>query len=174
MKTSALIPWLLAIGFALVAFVPNSCNHHYTEKVVKIYDSIPVPGVAQIDTHFVSYPVPIPTDVDTFAVLADYFSRKEYKSIYRDSSISLTIRPVISMNALDSISLEYKWLKPLSITRIESRQKHALYVGAQIGFDGFVGPRIDYIKSDQWKAGIAYGLTDQSPGLQLSFGWRVF
>jgi hypothetical protein len=172
MKARHAIPWLLCAILAVLlfhqSFAPVQVRTEY------VYDSIPVPGDARLDTVPIVVPMPIPRDIDTSAVLADYFSKKTFSALYADTNIRISLKPTISRNALDSLSLEYQWLRPMSITRIQARNKHALYAGFQAGLNGSFGPELTYLHNDRWKIDLGYNLQPGYEGLMLGVGVRVF
>lgn len=150
------------------------CN---VESVTKQYDSltsyvanIPIPKHKDsIITKEVI--VEIPAEVDTNAVVADYFKRRTFVTEYRDTNIAMTIRPVVSMNMLDSLSLEYKWLRPVSKTTVLSKPSNEFYGGVGLGI-GQVSPMVLWNTKDKWVFGASYNIID--PSVNLYVAYRIF
>lgn len=55
----------------------------------------------------------IPVDVDTAAILREFFTSRYYLHEYRDSNITITIKDSVRYNAMVYRQLDYRWLKPL-------------------------------------------------------------
>lgn len=128
------------------------------DTIVKTVNSEVVQGPAKME------PVPLPPTIDTLAVIADYYTRKNYEHTYRDNDLSITLKPVISTNKLDSLNFTYKILRPTTITTLNLKPQTAIYLGASAG-SNVLAPAIDIALKDRWMIGASYNLVDNRPGM---------
>jgi len=56
----------------------------------------------------------IPADVDTAAILREFFTSRYYLHEYRDSNITINIKDSVRYNAIVFRQVDYRWLKPFS------------------------------------------------------------
>lgn len=88
----------------------------------------------------------VPADVDTAAILKDYFASKTYSRDYTDSNINITIADTVSKNALGHYTLSYQWKQPVSISTYKISGPVA-----GIEFNGQkMGLSVGYINKKQW------------------------
>lgn len=133
---------------------------------VKVYDTI----VKTVNSEVVQGPVvmePVspPPIIDTLAILQDYFTRKKYEHNYRDNDLSISLKPVISHNQLDSLSFSYKILRPTAIQHFDLKPKNGLYLGGTVGTN-VVAPALDFHLKDKWIIGAQYQLVNTTPGME--------
>lgn len=133
----------LSIILALILVFMQMCRH-----CPKCADATIVSDTAYVHDSFpkyipVSTPVPyavittdtIPSNVDTIAILKDYFAKYLYSQTIADTSISVTISDTISQNKIAGRGFSYQILRPQQIitnTTIIADKKFKAYVG--LGF----------------------------------------
>ena len=136
---------------------------------------IPVPGPVQYDTTYLE------RDIDTAAILRDYFASYHYSDTVTLDSVKVIIKDTVSQNKIKSRSLEYEILYPtktITITNDRYINRREYYAGFGIagstnGFE-FIG--FDFIfktKKDLTYRASA-GINEQL-GVQIGFGmhWRL-
>lgn len=104
------------------------------------YDTIKVAGVLpkppKPDTIILVTP---PENVDTSAVIKEYYSKNIYNRPFEDSSISITLVDTVFENKLQKGTIEYKILRPTQvITNIFNPvdpPKRKLFLGAELRSD---------------------------------------
>ena len=142
------------------------------DSLVVRYDSIEVKNVIAVEAPTRVDTLSIPVEIDTSEILADYFSRKSYESQYRDSSLAINFKPVISHNRLDSLDFSYRILRPEQVSYFSENPKHELYAGVMAG-GLFAGPKVQWSIKDRWLVGAGYNLLNQPGKLQLSLTYRI-
>lgn len=103
--------------------------------------------------YLVTYPVTMPADIDTAAVLADYFSRKSYAIPYEDTAVKAVTDITVTGNAIERVSLDWELLNRHTLTTktVYREPKFALTVGG----------------------GFAYCIAQRKPGFELLLGVNV-
>ena len=104
------------------------------------YDTVEVAAVLpkppKPDTIIIITP---PENVDTSAVIKEYYSKNIYNRPYSDSSISITLVDTVFENKLQKGTIEYKILRPTQvITNIFNPidpPKRKLFLGAELRSD---------------------------------------
>lgn len=92
----------------------------------------------------------LPKDIDSAAVVKDYFSKYVDQDVRRDSFIEASIQDTIFMNRRIGRLFTYKLLKPVAVTQtamVEDRSRARLYCG------GFAGN-----SSDKLSAGLSISM----------------
>jgi hypothetical protein len=56
----------------------------------------------------------IPADVDTSAILREFFTSRYYLHEFRDSNITINIKDSVRYNAIVFRQVDYRWLRPFS------------------------------------------------------------
>jgi hypothetical protein len=178
--------------FALAVFVwmkwgPISCDRPQPEVIVQtdtiqaepdtitVY-KIPPPVIKYRDTtiYRVEY---LNRDVDTAAILRDYFAKNYYSDITTDKkNYWIKINDTISQNNIIYRDIQYKDLSPTQIINnkvIYSR--HKLFVGIDIiGGDQYFGfiPTIELKTKKDYLFGIGYDITNSN--IQFSAKMKIF
>jgi len=123
---------------------------HYIPDTVGFYyydiDTLYLPGDS----------IPYPQDIDTLAILANFYNTFKYTRTWKDTIIDITLVDYISENKIkDSDWLQYKLLQPQTIitnvTNITNVNKY-LYLNLQtdMGFEftnvnlNYIGPKMNY------------------------------
>lgn len=148
---------MLMMAVAIVALLQRSCRRE--EGVVQVTTVTRTDTLRVCDTvffpapYFVEYPVRIPADIDTAAVLADYFSRKSYSIPYEDTMVKAVTDITVTGNAIERVSLDWELLNRHTLTTktVYREPKFALTVGG----------------------GIAYSIPQRKPGFELLLGVNV-
>ena len=117
--------------------------------------------------------------VDTAAILEDYFSSYVYSDIQNFDSIKFEITDTISQNKIVSRSIEYTLLYPtITITNTHYINRREFYLG--VGFAGstqrlsFAGLQFNYKDKKRNLFGIGFGIdSDIQPVLSAQFLWRL-
>lgn len=139
--------------------------HDTTTYAIK-GDSIPSPERIIHDT--------IPADVDTAAILADYYSHKEYDRSFNDSNILISIQDTVSQNALGRSTINYKWKKPVQIinTLAPVTKKSMVFIGADLSTTSGLGISAAYLNKNILYSG-GYFIGDKSIQVGAKIGFSV-
>lgn len=183
---------LLIVLLIVVILLLRQCGGRTIQGEDKIITKIET--VTRIDTITVFVPDYIPTwrdrilpgdtvykDIDTLAILEDYFSTYYYTDIIADDSVKITINDSIHKNKITSRNLKYEILYPvktITITKEHYLNKREFYVGPRIGVSldslKFVG--VDGFFRTKKRTAIAIGIgVNQKfqPQLQLGIYWKL-
>lgn len=82
-------------------------NKYYDSTAKEIKVPVPIPGD--------SIPYPVPTEVDTLAILKKYFTKYYFEQVVEDSNLRAVISDTVFQNAIVSRKFSYKWKQPVSI-----------------------------------------------------------
>ena len=137
-------------------------DSNVVEVTVPVHDTIPFQVIDTVD---------YPLGIDTNAIVQDYLLKKEFEVSFRDTNLAINIRPVIAFNSLDSLSFDYRILRPTVINKIQPKSVTEWYGGLEAGRMN-VSPFVQVNVKDKWLIGVNYNLLDQSTS--LSFGVRLF
>jgi hypothetical protein len=120
-------------------------------------------------------------DIDTSAILEDYFATYYYSDVIEDDSVKITINDSIRKNKIASRNLEYEILYPIktiTITEEHYLNKREFYVGPRIGASPnaleYIG--IEAMLKTKKRTAIGLGIgVDQTFQPQLQFGlyWKL-
>ena len=131
-----------------------------------------------IDTVYSIEYVEIPQDVDTLAILKDYYSTYDYYRTWEDTTISVNFTDRISQNKIvESTLLNYKLLQPqTTISQVTNVNKYAHYLGIGLNTDlkllapnfqlTYVTPKLNY--------NILYYPRQESVGLGITYNFLNF
>lgn len=150
--------------------IANQYDSIITYKVgIDIRDSVNIIDSAVV-TKIIDT-IPFVDDIDTNAIVSDYFVRKETEVRYRDSNIAINIRPVIALNSLDSLSFNYRLLRPTQVNYLSPKKEYEWYVGMQVG-QMVASPYIQCNIKDRWSVGVYYNAI--GGGISFGVGYRLF
>lgn len=114
----------------------NSIDTLYI-KSTDHYHNIPVPAPYPVP-YKVEIPgapgstVTIPAEVDSGAVVRDYFTKRHYNDSIVNDSISIYIKEDVYRNELKRISVGYRWKAPtMVIEKTQVKEKQLLFIGAE-------------------------------------------
>jgi hypothetical protein len=115
-------------------------------------------------------------DVDTAAILKDYFAMHYYERSWQDSSLSVLIKDVISQNQPISNVFTYKILRPQTVIHNEyTDYAYGRYITAGMNFLlkdlDYTGIEINYI-SPNWNGGVGYNFGLE--GMTVKVGGTLF
>ena len=123
--------------------------------------------------------VQIPQDVDTLAILADYFTTYKYTRNWIDTNLSVTLVDNITQNKVESELFTYKILRPqktiINTTNITNYSRY-LYGGVSVPLDNsFNNLGVNLLYADnRWYGGIQYEPFNPTYHFELKFGIRIF
>ncbi len=138
---------LIIAGLVVVIILQRSCTPGCVGEVIteEHTDTIwgdTTPRIIEVD---VPRPVYMDTgstrwrtlDIDTTAILVDYFARIYYSdTITDDSTFRVIVMDTVSMNRIKHRAFSFQDLSPLVInTTVISKPRRKLFVGANIGSD---------------------------------------
>ena len=120
-------------------------------------------------------------DIDTAAILEDYFSTYFYSDVIEDDSIKIVINDSISQNKIASRDLKYEILYPIktiTITEEHYLNRREFYVGPRIGASlnalEFVGVEGLFRSKKRTALGLGLGVDQQfQPQLHVGFYWKL-
>ena len=138
------IPALLLIFLSLLVFgsILNRCDKTQQQEIEYIYDTtkveiikeVPVPyKIYIVDTvRIVNYisitdTVYKTAQIDTAAILSDYFKVIEYIDTVADESLKFYLNEKISQNRIISRKTSYQWLEPTQVITNETNM--TIYAG---------------------------------------------
>lgn len=136
---------------------------------------IPVPGPIQYDTTYLE------RDIDTAAILRDYFASYHYSDTVNLDSVKVIIKDTVTRNKIKSRSVEYEILYPtktITITNDRYLNRREFYVGPAISgaTDGFkfVGIESIYRSKKNTTFKVNAGINENF-GVQVGIGfhWRL-
>ena len=148
---------IVMMAVVIVAMLQRGCRRE--EGVVQVTTVTRTDTLHVTDTvlfpapYLVTYPVTMPADIDTAAVLADYFSRKSYAIPYEDTAVKAVTDITVTGNAIERVSLDWEVLNRHTLTTktVYREPKFALTVGG----------------------GFAYCIAQRKPGFELLLGVNV-
>lgn len=140
--------WLC--GVALIVSLLMQCPHvtkkgssttvFETDTITKleyITDTFKITSIGPVihDTSFIE----IPANIDTAAIIRDYFTQYIGTDTLIDSNLFATITDTISGNKITGRSFSYRWLKPTTINTIVNNttiinSKARLYIGLNFSY----------------------------------------
>lgn len=173
---------IVLIAFALTAYIGYStypklrpCPEASVDTVYVwdtvtylIPDTIPY-YIIKHDTIY--YTDTIPADVDTAAILRQFYAEHTYTRTWQDSLLSVTLKDVISQNTPVSNVFTYKILRPQTvITNVTNNYSYGRYItlGADIPLRDlkYVNLEALYI-TPRWYAGVGYNAGLKSPTIKV-------
>lgn len=182
------IPHFIAILILLgIIVLQRECQRCPELNTITITDTIPGDSVPYV----VEIPKPVPfwidtgswhyltQQIDTLAILKDYFSRVYYlDTIMDDSSAFIAILDTITQNRIHGRKLYFANRKPTSIinttTVLPADEKSRLYVGGMVAMnpgDKFdMGPSVMLI-TPRGGYSYAYGISEKSHTLTVV--WKI-
>jgi hypothetical protein len=138
------------------------CPEVTTDTILK-YDTITY-TIHDVVTHVVRdtiyYPDTIPADVDTAAILKDYFAIYSYDWSKPDSIIDFNLKTTITENRPVKYDFSYKLLRPQTIvnnvTTINNPYYNRIYLGATVPLKSAF-PGIDVMMvTEKYYGGVEY------------------
>lgn len=126
--------------------------------------------LVSVDTiHYLDHITDTTIFIDTAEVLQDYFTRKQYNVSYRDTNIVIDVKPTISYNSLDSVSINYRLLRPIQVNTLAPKAKYEFLIGAQVG-QQFAAPNLQ-VQKDRYYLSVGYNLIQ--PTWLLGVGYKL-
>lgn len=172
---------IVLIAFALTGYIGYTLYPKYnpcpeiTSDTIYVHDTIPhyIPDTipyyyAVHDT--IMYPDTIPADVDTAAILRQFYAEYSYTRTWADSLLSVEIKDVISQNKpIDNI-FTYKILRPQTVvTNITNNYSYGKYIiaGVDIPMKNVKYANIEAMfVTRRWYAGAGYNISLNSPTIK--------
>lgn len=151
---------LANIGFFMLGFVflnychpqPQASTHTIEKQITHVYDSTPKVIVPNVPPGIITHCFyPVPSDVDTAAILRAFFAVSTYSQSIEDSLIKANITDTVSQNRIIGRQFTYKLTKPIrtieSSTLTITESANGVYLGAYVTGGkstlGF-GPQLGY------------------------------
>lgn len=146
-RNTTLVIWLC--GVALIVTLLMQCPHGRIDgtRTITTSDTI-IKNVYMTDTleikttggiiHDTTF-LPIPVNVDTAAIIRDYFTQYVASDTLIDTNLYALIIDTISGNRITGRSFSYRWLKPTTTTTIINNttiinSKARLYLGINFSY----------------------------------------
>jgi len=186
MKTKHVLSAVAALLILGLTFLFGYRTYEHTHPITTSTDTlyiwdtityeIPVDHYhVDIDTIFVPDSILIPAEVDTLAILADYYRTYEYQRSWSDSTISVNFSDFISRNRIEhSTLLNYKLLKPqTTIINKTEVNNYSTYLNISARSDYKIqNPEISIsIISRKFSGGIGY--MPRQEALTINLGYNV-
>jgi hypothetical protein len=136
---------------------------------------VPVPGPVEYDTTYLY------RDIDTTAILRDYFASYSYSDTVRLDSVKVIVKDTVSQNKIKSRVVEYELLYPtktVTITHDRYLNRREFYIGPAISgaTDGFkfVGIESIYRSKKNTTFKVNAGV-NENLGVQIGLGmhWKL-
>jgi len=109
----------------------------------------------------------IPQDVDTAAVIEDYFTSRSFDTIIHQNEVKIKFTGSLFENNLQDVRFSVQNTRP---TQIVKEMKWGFYVGGVIG-NGIAAPTID-AQYDKHMMGVGYNLI--GGGLTFSYKYKLW
>lgn len=164
-------PWFVlscilgGIIFFQREFGGTTHNHYASDSAVHEV-KVKVPGPT--NTIY----VPIPTIVDTQAILRNYFALNIYSQTVSDSLFSAIITDTIQQNRLKGRGFSYKITRPQIV---QGKEKFKVFAGLNVGAGkgGFASlePQVYMLTKKDHLYGVGYNLIDNS--INVKAGWKL-
>ncbi len=148
---------IIMMALAIVALLLRDCRgRDAAERVTSVTrtDTLRVCDTVFFPAPYsVTYPVTIPAEIDTAAVLEDYFSEKSYAVHYEDTAIKAVTDITVTGNQVGRVALDYELLHKHTLTTrtITEEPRLAVTLGG----------------------GITFSIPDRKPGFELLLGVNV-
>ena len=148
--------------------VNNNISHNYYDSTQKGIDVRYIPGPIQtIETT-------IPAQVDTAAILKEFYAKHIYKQTLGDSALSVDLTWIIFKNSLDSLGFKYKILRPTQIIQPISN-KLKVFAGIQggAGKQGIasIGPEVFVVTPKDHAYKVNFNAVDKS--VNVGAFWKI-
>lgn len=112
-------------------------------------------------------------NIDTAAILADYFKEYKYEWIKSDTNIIINGSTSVTENRIKSNQISYRWLQPIQIINnsIDNRKYYSTYLsfGLDIPFNRLKSTQIESILTIK-KGYIGVGFTPYNQSFSLKIG----
>ena len=106
--------------------------------------------------------VKVPQDVDTAAILRDYYTKKVSVQEYRDTSLYATINDTIFMNGIYSRAFEYKILRPTTHVEVLPVPRIQIFAGVTIS-QHMTGVNATALIGGKYSVTAGYDLRQKTP-----------
>ena len=109
--------------------------------------------------------VNIPANIDTAAIIRQYFILTHHSDTIRDTNLVAIISDTIGYNRLLARSFKYQITRPTLI----QKKRAVLLIGGIFDFQGRVEPTLSISPSPKWMLHAGYSFTEKSPKLGFSY-----
>lgn len=170
-----------------LAFAGGYKYYNYTHPVTTVTDTITIVDTVThtIIKDSISYVEKIDTlywprdtvfkDVDTAAILVDYYARYGYDRVYADSLISVDFYDIVSENKIvASTFLNYKILRPQTIiTNTTTVNNYSSYLN--LSFKTDLAVEYPELRAQMIGKNISYGIgyMPKQNALTINFGYNI-
>lgn len=170
-----LIPVLLTWYFTRSYYTGTAAapSGFVKDSVSVVFDTVPYLDTTR-PVIIAANPVPVPADVDTAAVLKDYFTRKRLKDSLQVNDVRIKVDYNLLANNLETASWEVVNLRPTEVQYFSARDKpNRIGAGILMGRN-FAAPSLQYSYKDL-QLQLGYNLVQDRAGpvwfigLQYSF-----
>jgi hypothetical protein len=167
----------LLIGLIYMLFIHKAepATSTIKKETIKIYDSTKKVLIPKIPASLQTFClVPVPLNVDTAAILRNFFAIYTYSQSLGDTTIRAELFDTISQNKILGRKFTYKLIQPIktiesaTITQIKSNQ--GLYLGGFVNtnLQSFgIGTKLSYQFKNNLMLGYDYDLVRKTHGLNL-------
>jgi hypothetical protein len=172
---------LLFVGYKIYP-VFHKCPTIVPDTIL-VHDTIEHIIISEVPHYIIKKDTVIVTDtvfpdVDTFAILIDYYSIHKYTRVWEDSSIKATLKDEIQENAPYRSDFSYKLLKPqqVIINNIDNSITYSSYLTAGITLPfkemKYTSIGLSYVNR-RWYIGAGYMPDKDVKSLYLSGGATI-
>lgn len=184
------LPYIVIAGLVVYIFFIKSCQKcPECKEGTATHDTL----LLYTDTgkHVIEVPVPypvaskpdtVPMDVDTLAILQDYYAHYFYEQVIADTNLTVTLNDTVSQNKIMGRGFSYRWLKPTTMiyndTTIAAQNKFKMFAGLDVGAnltgDNFsLTPNLKFITKKDALLEIGYDIPNQMPLLGVAIKIRL-
>lgn len=140
-----LVPVLLTWYFTRSYFISNggAPPGFIRDSVSVVFDTVPYydttrPIIVAAD------PVPLPADIDTAAVLKDYFTRKTYRDSLQVNDVRIKVDYNLLANNLETASWQVVNLRPTQLQYFSAKEKPNRIAAGMLMGRNLVAPNLQY------------------------------
>ena len=167
--TSTIAAIAAIVALYLVYTRPNPTPSRDTATATYYYDTSTIVHRhtrEQIERTIVdTIHVNIPANIDTAAILKQYFTLTHHADTIRDTNIVAVISDTIGYNRLLARTFKYQITRPTLI----QKKRALLLIGGIFDLKGRVEPTLSISPSPKWMLHAGYSLTEKTPKVGFSY-----
>lgn len=173
--------WVIIIVFLLIKSFIDGFKHDYNQglkdclqqdSIVLIYDTIFVQSTRPAELEE-AIPSALPLVIDTAAVIAAFYEKREFTSRLENEEIKIKVNPFVFRNNIDSVRIRYQILRPETqiFNSLKKPEPNRVFFGAAAA-QNFAGPQLVFQRK-KWQFSTAYDLTG-SQSFRFGVAYRIF
>ena len=149
---------LIVLGAVITSFFLGRCNREVKQvEVVKTITDTITQTIKVDSLVYVTNTLHIPANVDTNAVIQDYFTKKQISFSDTVNEVKIKFTGNLFQNNLSDVKLDVTNYRPTQILR---EKKNGLWGGVSIGAD-IIAPSVS-VQVDKHMVGLSYNLISEN------------